>query len=67
MIETLIKKQNTIKIGKEPMVVFPLRKWEEIKEMFKELEYTIRFNNVFAESRGQKTISLNKLKKKYNL
>ncbi len=64
---TIIQKQNIIKIGKEPMVILPLVKWEKIKEMFEELEYTIKFNNAFNESRGQKTISLDKLKNKYNL
>lgn len=64
---TIVQKQNIIKIGKEPMVILPLVKWEKIKEMLEEWEYTIKFNNAFNESRGEKTISLNKLKNKYNL
>ncbi|PIS39235.1 MAG: hypothetical protein COT33_03095 [Candidatus Nealsonbacteria bacterium CG08_land_8_20_14_0_20_38_20] len=62
-----IIKRNSIKIGKEPMVILPLRKWKEIEETTEELEEAVRFNIAFEESRGEKLISLEELKKKYKL
>ena len=64
---TIIKEKSTIKIGKEPMVILPLKKWEEIEEMLEDFEDTVRFNTAFEESRGEKMIRLKELKKKYSL
>ena len=36
MIKVIAK--NSIKIGKESVVILPLKKWEEIKKYFEELE-----------------------------
>ena len=33
-----IIEKNSIKIGKEPVVILPLKKWEEIKEYLEEVE-----------------------------
>ena len=53
--------KNSIKIGKEPVVILPLKAWDEIKERIEELEETIRFNIAYNESRGERMISLEEL------
>ncbi len=62
-----IQKENLIKIGKEPIIILPLKKWREIEESLEDLEDALRFNLAFKETRGQKTISLKELKGKYKL
>ncbi|MBU4480754.1 hypothetical protein KKH59_00360 [Patescibacteria group bacterium] len=59
--------KNSIKIGREPVVILPLRKWKEIEETIEDLEDAVRFNKAFEESRGERLISLKELKKKYKL
>ena len=63
----IIQEKNLTKIGREPVVIFPLKKWEEIEEVIEDLEDAIRFNIAYQESRGQKAIPLKALKRKYNL
>ena len=58
--------KNSIKI-KEPVVVLPLKKWKEIEETLEDLEEAVRFNRAFEESRGEKLISLEEIRKKYKL
>lgn len=58
---------NLIKIGREPVVILPLKKWEEIKERLEEIEDRERYIKAFEENRGKKGITLNELKKKYKL
>jgi len=62
-----VVEKNSIKIGKEPVVILLLRKWEEIREYLEEIEEKERFLRAFEESRREKGISLNELKKKYKL
>jgi len=62
-----IIEKNSIKIGREPVVILPLKKWEEIKEYLEEIEERERFIRAFEENQGKKGISLNELKKKYKL
>ncbi len=62
-----ISENNLIKVGKEAMVLLPLTKWEKIQETIEDLEDAIRYEQAFKESRGQKLISFEKIKKKYNL
>lgn len=62
-----VVEKNLIKIGKEPVVILPLKKWEEIREYLEELEERERFIKAFEESRKEKGISLKGLKKKYKL
>jgi len=59
--------KNSIKVGKEPVVILPLKKWEEIREYLEELEEKERFLKAFEKSQGKKGISLDELKKKYKL
>lgn len=60
-------KVTDIKIKGEPVVVFPLKKWEEIQETIEELEEAARFHTAFEESRKKKFTSLDAIKKKYKL
>jgi len=62
-----LTENNLIKIGKESMVLLPLSKWEALQETIDDLEDAIRFERVFKESRGQKLVSFEKMKKKYHL
>jgi len=59
--------KNLIKIGKEPVVILPLKRWEEIREYLEEAEERERFLKAFEESQDKKGISLDELKKKYKL
>lgn len=59
--------KNSIKIGKEPMVILPLKKWEEIEENLEEWEEMIRFNRAISDPKNQKAIPFEKVKKKLKL
>ncbi|MCG2690088.1 hypothetical protein L6252_02295 [Candidatus Parcubacteria bacterium] len=63
---TIISK-NKINIGAESVVILPLARWEVIQETIEDLEDAIRYEQAFSESRGQKLISFEDVKKKYNL
>ena len=65
MVKALEK--NSIKVGEKPVVILPLKEWEEIKETLEDLEDAVRFNIACQETRGQKGISLKELKRKYRL
>jgi len=65
--QTAIKSRIFTKIGKEPVVILPLKNWKIVEEQLEDFENALRFNNAFKESRSQKSISLSSLKKKYNL
>jgi len=58
-----IVEKNFIKIGKEPVVIVPLKKWEEIKEYLEEIEERERYIEALEESRGKKGITLEQLKR----
>lgn len=62
-----VVEKNLIKVGKEPVVILPLKKWEKIMEYLEETEEKEKFIKAFEESKGRKGISLNELKKKYKL
>jgi len=63
----IIQNENAIKIGKEPIVILPLKEWEKFGERMEELEDAIRFNKAFSDSRNQKLIPFAEVKKKFNL
>ena len=63
----VIQRDNIIKIGKEPVVFLPLKHWVALEERMEELENAVRFNKAFKESRGEKMITLEELRKKYKL
>jgi PHD/YefM family antitoxin component YafN of YafNO toxin-antitoxin module len=59
--------KNLIKIGKERVVILPLKDWKKIIDYIEELEAKERYLKALKESEGKKGITLNELKKKYNL
>ena len=59
--------KNSIKIGKEPVVVLPLREWNKIEEMLEGLEDRVRFYDAISDPKNQKGIPLEEIKKKLNL
>jgi hypothetical protein len=59
--------KNLIKIGKEPVVILPLKDWKKIIDYIEELEERERYLKALKESEGKKGITLNELKKKYKL
>jgi len=59
--------KNSIKVGKEPVVILPLKKWEKIREYLEEAEERERFIKAFEEGRGKKGVGLDELRKKYKL
>ncbi|MEK7673890.1 MAG: hypothetical protein AAB371_01680 [Patescibacteria group bacterium] len=68
MSKTLtIQEPLKVKIGQEPMVLFPLKEWEEVKEMLEEIEDARCFNYLIKKIKGNKKINLKELSKKYNL
>jgi len=64
---TKVISETVIKIGKEPVILMPLRRWEQIQDMLADLKEAERFDIAWKESRGEKKIGLTALKKKYNL
>lgn len=63
----IIQEKKLIKIGKEAMVILPLKKWKEIEELFEEWEDFIRYNQAISDPRNQKVVSFREVKKKLNL
>ena len=63
----IIQKEKTIKIGKQPVVILPLREWEEIEELLEEREEFIRYKKAVSDPKNQKLISFEKTKKRLNL
>ena len=59
--------KNSIMTAKEPMVILPLEKWEKIEDTMDELECAFRYYKALVESKDDKTISLEAVRKKYNL
>lgn len=59
--------KNSIKIGKEPVVIFPLREWKKIEETLEEWEELIRYTKAISDPENQRLISFKEVKKKLNL
>jgi hypothetical protein len=59
--------KNLIKIGKELVVILPLKDWKKIIDYIEELEAKERYLKALKESESKKGITLNELKKKYKL
>ncbi|MDO8524505.1 MAG: hypothetical protein Q7R99_02660 [bacterium] len=60
-----ISENNLIKIGKEAMVLLPLKKWQAIEELLTEQEDLSRYNRAIAGNK--KAVSFEKVKKQLNL
>jgi hypothetical protein len=59
--------KNSIKIGKEPVVILPLKEWKKIEELLDEWEDFVRYNRAISDPKNQKIISLEEVRKKLNL
>ena len=59
--------KNLLRVGKEPVVILPLKKWKEIEETIEDLEDAVKFNIAYKESRNKKIIDLKGLRKEHNL
>lgn len=59
--------KNSIRIGKEPVVILPLKKWEKIQELLEDLEDAVRFNKATSDPENQRLIPFEEVKKKLNL
>jgi hypothetical protein len=59
--------QKIIRLGKEPVVVLPLKKWQEMEELFEDMEDALRFNQAISDPKNQKLIPLAEVKKKFKL
>lgn len=62
-----IIEKNSIRIGKEPVVILPLRQWEEIEDTLDDYECFLRYNEAISDIENQKLISFETVKKKLNL
>ena len=62
-----IIEKNSIKIGKEPVIILPLKKWKEIEELLEEREDFIRYARAISDPENQRLISFEEVKKKLNL
>ena len=67
MVPKVIHEKDVIKVGKEPMVLLPLKEWERIERVLEGREEVLRFQEAYEGTRNEKGISLRILKKKYNL
>ena len=59
--------KNSIKIGKEPVVILPLKRWKEIEELLENLEDTLRFNQAISDPKNQRLTPFEKVKEKLKL
>lgn len=59
--------KNSIKVGKEPVVILPLKKWREIEKFLDEWEDFIRYNRALSDVKNQKLIPFGEVKKKLKL
>lgn len=63
----IIEKENLIKIGKEPVVILPLKKWKEFERILEDLKDAIRFQKAISDPKNQKLIPFEKIKKMLKL
>lgn len=69
-MNTITIPKNLIKIGKESMVILPLKKWQEIEIELEDLEMyrSVKLMKEIAQRRRKKTVvSLENLLKKYKI
>jgi hypothetical protein len=59
--------KNSIKVGKEPVVILPLKEWKKIEETFEEWEDFVRYVKAISDPENQRLISFEEVKKKLNL
>ena len=62
-IQTILKNKNVAKIGKETVVILPLKKWKQLEEIIEELEDATKFNEALSDFKNQKLYSFDAVKK----
>lgn len=62
-----VVEKNLIKIGKEPVVILPLKKWKEFERTLEDLEDAVRFQKAISDPKNQKLIPFEKVKKMLKL
>ncbi len=62
-----VVEKNLIKIGKEPVVILPLREWKKIEQTFEEWEDLIRYTKAISDPENQRLVPFEEVKKKLNL
>lgn len=65
MVQVIEK--NRIKIGKEPVVILPLKKWKKFEEILEDLEDAVRFYEAVSDPKNQKNIPFEKVRKMLKL
>jgi len=63
----IIEKENLIKIGKEPVVILPLKKWKEFERTLEDLEDAVRFQKAISDPKNQRLIPFENVKKMLKL
>lgn len=64
-IDVNVVEKKSLKIGKEPVKVLPLKKWNEIEEVLDEWECFVRYNEAMSDPTNKKLTSLEAVKKKF--
>jgi len=62
-----VVEKNLIKIGKEPVVILPLKKWKEFERTLEDLEDAVRFQKAISDLKNQRLIPFEKVKKMLKL
>lgn len=62
----VIEKNSTM-TAKEPMVILPLKQWEEIEDILDEYECFVRYKKAIDDPDNQESIPFEKVKKELNL
>jgi len=59
--------KKSIKIGKEPMVLLPLKQWQIIEESLEDKECLLRYQKAVNDPKNKKLMPFEKVKKTLNL
>jgi len=62
-----VVEKNLIRIGKEPVVILPLKKWKEIEETLEEWEELIRYAKAISDPENRQLISFEEVKRRLKL
>lgn len=62
-----VTENNLIKIGKEPMILLTLKRWQAIEELLSEREESRRYDRAVADNKNKRTISFKQVKGQLNL
>jgi hypothetical protein len=66
-IDVNVVERESLKVGKEPVVVLPLKRWQAIEEAMDEWECFARYNEAISDPKNKKLTSFEEVNKKFNL